>query len=67
MPITLKAARVNAGYTQKEAAEKIGISVDTLGNYERGASFPDVPIIERIQEAYNVNYSELIFLPRNYG
>ena len=27
--ITLKAARVNAGLTQKEAAEKIGISYQT--------------------------------------
>ena len=33
MGMTLKAARVNQGMTQKEAAKKLGISVDTLGKY----------------------------------
>ena len=33
--ITLKAARVNAGLTQKEAAKKIGISYQTLSDYEK--------------------------------
>lgn len=67
MPMTLKCARVNKNLTQVQAAEKIGITVDTLSNYERGKSFPDVPIIKKIEEVYEVPYSELIFLPRNYG
>lgn len=67
MGITLKAARVNKGYTQKNAAVAIGVSVDTLGKYERGLSFPDVPIIKRIETVYGVNYNDLIFLPENYG
>ena len=33
---TLKQAREGRGYTQAEAAKLIGISVETLGNYERG-------------------------------
>lgn len=36
--VTLKAARVNCGLTQKEAAKKLGLSVDTLSKYERGVS-----------------------------
>ena len=36
MPITLKSARVNKGLTQAQAAKEIGITVDTLSNYERG-------------------------------
>lgn len=67
MEITLKAARVNKGYTQKSAAAAIGISADTLGKYERGLSFPDVPIIKRIEAVYGVNYNDLIFLPEIYG
>ena len=38
MQITLKAARTNASLTQKEAAERIGVTVDTIGNWERGVS-----------------------------
>lgn len=63
MGITLRAARVNAGMSQKIAAQKIGIAVDTLGKYERGLSFPDVPIIQRIEEVYGVSYNDLIFYP----
>lgn len=64
MGITLKAARVNLGLNQKEAAKKIGISPDTLSNYERGKSFPDVPTILRIEQAYNIPYGDIIFLPK---
>lgn len=67
LPITLKAARVNSNMTQSEAAKKIGITVDTLSNYERGKSYPDVPIIKKIEEVYGLTYSDIIFLPKNYG
>lgn len=63
MGITLKAARVNVGLNQKEAAKRIGISVDTLGKYERGVSYPDVPIIKNIERVYGIGYSDLIFCP----
>lgn len=67
MAITLKSARVNKGLTQVKAAKLIGITVDTLSNYERGKSFPDVPVIQKIEKVYEVSYSDLIFLPRNNG
>lgn len=64
--ITLKAARVNKGMTQDEAAKAIGISPETLSNYERGNSFPDVPIILKIEMVYGVQFSDIIFLPNNH-
>ena len=63
MAITLKAARVNKGLTQKEASKLLGISEDSLSNYERGKSFPDIPVLKRIEEVYEVSYNDLIFLP----
>lgn len=36
MAITLKAARVNKGLTQREAAKTLGISESTLFGYEKG-------------------------------
>jgi len=59
--VTLKAARVNKGLTQVEAAKRLGISVDTLGNYERGKYFPDVPEIEKIENLYGVEYKDIFF------
>jgi putative transcriptional regulator len=67
MSITLKAARVNKNLNQKEAAKLIGISLDTLANYEKAKSFPDVPVITRIEKVYGIKYSDIIFLPRNYA
>lgn len=62
--MTLKEARLKAGLTQKEAAKKIGISRFTLMNYERGKSFPDVPIIKRIEDIYKIRYSDIDFFPQ---
>ena len=63
---TLKQAREGRGYTQSEAAKLIGISVETLGNYERGKSYPDIPTLRKIEELYGVPYDRLIFLPLDY-
>ena len=54
--MTLKAARINKGLTQQQAADAIGIRVDTLSNYERGKTYPDVVILKKIEE----NISERI-------
>lgn len=67
MAITLKAARVNAGFNQKEAAIMLKISEYTLSNYERGISYPDVPVLKKIEEVYGIKYSDIIFLPKDYG
>lgn len=60
--ISLKAARVNKGLTQEAAAKMLGISVFTLINYESGKSYPDVPIIKKIEKVYGVPYHMLNFL-----
>lgn len=64
MQISLKAARVNAGLTQKNAAKKIGVSLSSIKNYESGKSFPDVRVIKRIETAYGISYRDIIFLPK---
>lgn len=64
---TLRTARDKAGFTQKEAAERLGISSDTLRNYESGKSQPDVLMIKRIEELYHISFSQLIFLESDYG
>ena len=59
--ISLKAARVNAGFTQKEAAKQLEIGESTLIKYEKGETFPTVPIIKRIEALYRVPYRKIIF------
>lgn len=61
--ITLSAARVNAGYSQKAAAEILGISNKTLCNWEKGKSFPDQPMIDKLCALYGVTYDMINFVP----
>ena len=61
--ITLKAARVNAGYSQEEAAILLNISPYTLSNWERGVSMPKANQIDSICGLYGVTFDMLIFLP----
>ena len=63
---TLKTVRELRNMTQQEAAEGLGVSIDTLRRYERGKSFPDVPMLRKMEEVYGVRYDQLIFLPLDY-
>lgn len=56
---TLKELRVARGLTREEAAKKIGISISTVYAYERGDRLPDVDTIEKILQAYHVQYEEI--------
>lgn len=67
MKATLKSIREMRGYKQDEAAKMIGIATDTLRNYEQGKSYPDIPVLRKIEETYNVRYSANIFLPLDFG
>lgn len=54
--ISLKAARVNAGLTQKEAAEKLNISNKTLQNWEKHVTMPRTDKITSICDLYKIQY-----------
>jgi transcriptional regulator with XRE-family HTH domain len=61
--ITIKAARVNIGLSQKAAADRLGVSNKTLGNWENGITYPPADKILAICELYGVPYDMLNFLP----
>lgn len=63
--MTMKAARVNAGLTQKEAAKRLKVSNKTLCNWENYISIPKADKIEAICALYNTQYDNIIFFTRN--
>lgn len=63
LKITLEAARVNAGLSQKAAAQKLNISNTTLGKWEKGESFPTADKISEICDLYGIHYDHINFLP----
>ena len=61
--ISMRAARVNIGLSQKVAAFRLGVSNKTLCNWENGITFPPADKIPAICELYGVTYDQLNFLP----
>lgn len=62
MKITPKAARINAGFTQKMAADELGCNKSTLSNYETGKTFPPMDFAADMAALYGVSLDELNFL-----
>ena len=60
--MTLRAARVNAGYGQKDAAKRLNVSNKTLCAWECGKSFPKADKIPAICALYGISFDDLIFL-----
>lgn len=56
----LKEARQKAGYTQKEAAEKLNIGNNNLSNYERDYRDPDTDTLLKLSNLYNVSTDYLL-------
>lgn len=52
--------REDRGISQKELAEKLGISNSRVSNWEHGINRPDADILADICEALNVSPSELL-------
>lgn len=65
MSITLKAARVNKGLTQKQAGELIGVSAETIGSWETGKRSPNLDKIPSILKVYEVGFDDIIFLSKS--
>lgn len=52
--ISIKAARVNAGLTQKEAARQLGITPNTLASYEKDSDKLTIEMLKKLSELYKI-------------
>ena len=64
--ISLEAARVNAGLSQKDAAKQMGINVGTLSNWERGNTSPSIEQFKALCDLYGCP-SNLVFSPKKFA
>ena len=60
MSWSIKAARVNAGYTQKGAAEALGVSEKTVCNWEKGMAVPMADKFVEMCRLYGVSVDDII-------
>lgn len=54
MQITLKAARINAGFTQEQVKEKLGYSRNSLHRWENGIGSPKFNTLTKLCDLYGV-------------
>lgn len=62
MKLSLKAARVNAGLTQKQAADAMGTKQSVISRWEKGQVLPSLKSIMTICRVYGVSYDQIDFL-----
>lgn len=60
---SLKALRIDAGFTVEEVAEELGVSKYTIYNYEAYKTRPNTENIKKILNLYGVNINEIRFIP----
>lgn len=63
--IILSAARINAGYNQREAADLIGVSRATVQSWEQYKTSPSVEQAEQLSSIYNLPLENIIFSRKN--
>ena len=60
--ISLEAVRVNANMTQKEWAERLGVSNNTVVNWEKGNSEPSLSKLREMSQISGIPM-DFIFVP----
>lgn len=59
--LTLKAARINAGYTQDRAAKALGVSVSSIQNWELNRVSPRLKEYVQMCKLYSVSLDDIDF------
>ena len=62
MPITVKAARVNAGKSQQEVADARGVHVQTYGRLERNPEDMSIKEAKKFAQIVGVNWGDLSYV-----
>ena len=65
LKMTLEAARVNAGFTQAQAAEKLGLKPSTLAGWEKDSTRLSYIEAHRLAKLYGIT-PDLLFFGNKY-
>lgn len=56
----LKQARIRAGLTQEDALRAVGVSRQTISNWENNRSYPDLASVLRLSDLYQISLDDLL-------
>ena len=60
LAVRIANARREISLTQKELAEKVGVSAQAVSKWERGVSCPDISILDELARALRLSLGELL-------
>ena len=56
----LKSVRNEAGYTQRQIADKLGVVESCYANWEQGRTEPNISTLRKLGEIFGVSVDELL-------
>ena len=56
----IKKIRQDNNLTQKEFADKLGVTFQAVSKWENGKNVPDIAILKQISDDFNVDISEIL-------
>lgn len=56
----LRIARTESGLKQQDVADKLGIKANTISNWEKGRTEPDIDTFVKLCEIYNIDCADLL-------
>lgn len=56
----LKKARMEKGFTQEQTADALGVSRQTISNWENNKSYPDIISVIKMSEIYSISLDHLL-------
>ena len=56
----IKSIRLEHNLTQKELADRLGVTYQAVSKWENGKNVPDIGIMKQISEDFNVNIDEIL-------
>lgn len=59
---TLKACRINAGYTLREVATKVNKNFQTISKYEKNSTNIPFELLKDLSILYNVNLDDIFWV-----
>ena len=59
--LTLAALRVNKRMQQKKVAEILGVTPETLANWEKGKTVPNIMRAQQLADIYGTSLDDILF------
>lgn len=60
LPSNLTSLRDKFGYTQSYVADKMDVRPNTISNWEKGISKPDIEEIQQLADLFNVSLDDIV-------